>query len=64
MPVSALVWALAGVLLAADVRAALEAAFLSASGLDAGGARQGFGGLAVGFGNDFVAHGGVLVNRE
>ena len=54
--VSALMGALAWVLFAADVRTALLAAFLASALFDAGGAWQGFGGLAIGFGNDFVAH--------
>ena len=49
-------WALARVLFAADVRAAFQAAFLASALLDAGCAWQGFGRLAIGFGNDFVAH--------
>ena len=52
----ALMWALAGVLFAADVRAAFLAAFLASALFDAGCAWQGFGGLAIGFGNNFVAH--------
>ena len=54
--VSALMWALARVLFAADMRAAFQAAFLASALLDAGCAWQGFGGLAIGFGNNFVAH--------
>ena len=54
--VSTLMWALAGVLFAADVRAAFLAAFLASALFDAGCAWQGFGGLAIGFGNNFVAH--------
>lgn len=52
----ALMRTFAGVLFAADVRAALLAALLTSALLDAWRARQGFGGFAVGFGNDFVAH--------
>ena len=52
----ALMGALARVLFAADVRTTLLAAFLASALLDAGCAWQGFGRLAIGFGNDFVAH--------
>ena len=52
----ALVRTLAGVFLATRVRAAFQALLLAAALARHGGAGQGFGGFAVGFGDDFVAH--------
>ena len=50
--------ALAGVFLAAGVRAALQAVGLACAQFGLGCVWQGFGEFAIGCGNDFVAHGG------
>lgn len=51
-----LVWTLARVLFAADVRSALLAAFLASALLNAWCAWQGFSCFAICFCDDFIAH--------